>query len=92
MAIYVAQAWLLTILLAVAAAIYKGLPLIEAFASIPTWPAFYFSIAVFLAMSFLAAVQLATDYKPFGQEPMTLAGAIMLVYAWLTIFHCIRKA
>jgi len=88
----IAYAWIATVVVGVALAAWKGLPVLHTFAPIHTWPGFYFSLAVLAVMCGLAVLQLASDALLLGQEPIVWAALIALLYAWVCIGRQLRRS
>ena len=74
----IAYAWLATILVAIAAAGYKGLPIANVLAPIRSLQGFYFSLATLGLAGVLIAVQLAGYLDLLGQRPITWGGVARL--------------
>ena len=92
MAQFIASAWLVTVIVTVYLAAWRGIPVFNAFGWINSWPGFYLSLAVLAIVCGLAFLELTSDRLVLNQLPMTWAALVMLVYAWLSIIYRLRKA
>ena len=87
----IAYAWIATVVFVVYLAAGRGIPILHAFAPIPTYPGLYFSLAILAVACLLASLQFLSDAKPFGQQPITFASLFALLYSWVTIAYRLRK-
>lgn len=72
---------ILTPLVAVAAAAYRGLPILYVFAPVNTWPALWLGVAAFGVITSLVVFQ-----------AFTWAMLVALIYCWGTIGYQLRQA
>lgn len=88
----IAYAWIATAILTVYLAVGRGIPILHAFAPIRTYPGLYFSLGILAVACLFASLQFLTDIEPLGQQPITLASLLALIYCWVTICYQLRKA
>ena len=88
----IAYAWIATVVVTIALAARRRIPIVNAFGWIDSRPGFYCSLVVLAIASLLASLHFLSDVKPFGQQPITLASLFALIYCWTTIAHQLRKA
>ena len=88
----IAYAWIATVVVTIAVAARRDIPILHAFGPIRTYPGLYLSLALLAIACLFASLQFLSDAKPFGQQPITLASLFALVYCWATIAHRLRKA
>jgi len=88
----IAYAWLTTVLVTIALAGCRGIPILNAFGWIDTRRGLYASLIVMATVCGLVALQLAYDAQLLGQSPMVWATLVALVYAWVCISYRLRKA
>ncbi len=86
----IAYAWLATIIVTIAVAAGRDIPILNAFGLINSRPGFCSSLVVLAIVCVLAAMQLYSESLLFGQQPMTWAMLIMLIYAWCCIGYQLR--
>ena len=92
LAYLIAYAFVATVLISIAAAAYKGLPIANVFAPIRTWPGLCFSLATLGLAGVLIALQFAGVLGLLGQRPIAWAGLLGLIYCWTTIACQLRNA
>ena len=92
LAYLIAYLFVATVLIAIAAAAYKGLPIANVFAPMRTWPGFYFSLATLGLAGVLIALQLAGYLNLLGQRPITWAALLGLIYLGATVAYQLRNA
>jgi hypothetical protein len=90
--VLIALAWIATVVYIIGLASRRGVPVFHAFAPIRTYPGLYFSLATLAVASLFASMQFFSNYQPLGQQPITIASAFALLYAWVTIGYQLRKA
>ncbi len=73
-------------------AVGRGIPILQSFAPIHTYPGLYFSLALLAITSLLASIHFLSDLEPFGHQPIIFASFFALIYSWTTIAHELRKA
>jgi len=88
---FIAYAWIATILITIALAGCRGMPILHAFGWIDTRRGLYTSLVVMTMVCGLAALHLDSDAQMLGQAPMVWATLIALVYAWVCIGWRLRK-
>ena len=88
----IACAWLATMIVTVAVAARQGIPILQAFAPIRTYPGLYVPLALSAIACLFASLQFLSDVRPLGQQPITLASLFAPIYCWATIAHQMRKA
>ncbi len=88
----IAYAWIATVVVTIALAARRGVPIINAFGWIDSRPGFYFSLIVLAVVCGLAVLQLASDALLLGQAPVTWAALIALLYAWACIGQQLRRS
>ena len=88
----IAYAWLATVVVTIALAAGRRVPILNAFGWINSRPGFYCSLTVLAVVCGLAVLQLASDALLLGQAPIVWAALIALLYAWACIAHQLRKA
>ena len=72
----IAYAWIATVVVTIALAARRGVPIVNAFGWIDSRPGFYFSAAVLAVVCGLAVLQLASDALLLNQAPMTWAALL----------------
>ncbi len=87
----VAYAWIATVVVTIAVAARRGVPILHAFGPIRAYPGLYVSLALLAIASLLVSLQFLSDVQPFGQQPITLATLVALLYSWMTITYQLRN-
>ena len=88
----IAFAWIATVLVTIALAARRRIPILNAFGWIDSGPGFYFSLVVLAVVSGLAVLQLALGAPLLNQAPVTWAALIALLYAWVCIARQFRRS
>ncbi len=87
----IAYAWIATVVVTIALAAGRRIPILNAFGWIDSRPGFYCSLVVLAVVGLLAILQLKTGTLMLNQQPMSWAMLLVLFYAWACIGFALRK-
>lgn len=87
----IAYAWILTVVVTVAAAAYRGIPVLSAFGWINTHGGARLARIALALAAFLVVADWIRPKTILGQRPITWAMLEVLVYAWLCIGYNLTR-